>query len=1426
MTDGAALRSTAWVLSGLSVWALSLADYVAHRGRKIEHLSDEDPLELGLFIIGACALMWAAPLAQLAGWRLRKDEGFKLIQFFAGGLPSVLIQAFAWSCYATAVFASVMSLLNPSVRLKGLKTGLSLLGVAAQALVNVSVDLFEAPVQSNHRDSKGKLSDKNRWSLFTVCASSLSFTTTLAGLTICLLAEVGFIEEYHRSTMWNVAMGCFTVATFSVSVARLPETTTAQSEVIQVAQLFSWLLYGAAVWIYLRLGTTPSYAALRGSTVGLGIVGSVSSILSLYALLWAPEISHQYNPPVTQIHQPSAAAHTSIIYRLSLGLLLLSLISRFYSTTLAAIMSIVGAPLAHLGAWLVFRLDDGFHLVRALQGGATFSVFQGVGWMAYAIALLGVFVFAVSSDMDFEAWGRPTWDDAGDFLHPIVFIAHISLLWSKQVFRRVVRLEPSKQSTRPPLVSTDADSPSRPQTGKQIQPDDVVPTTPVNSRDVASESLSNDQIPGQTEGERSGFSYLFGRSLVGKLSLAFIILSLGSQYLLPIFPQVSIMISIAAAVLLVAQTPAPFTGTAPIVVQQALGWTLFTASLVAQFVLLYNKKRWIEYDSIASLVRAFGLIVLVTTQTASSPKKSLLNTPSGRSRSGSSLSSPSTSTRRRRKTDEEMSMDLRELDSLMDQAKRPAVLTVLEEARKMLLEGKKKRRRSAVLLGLSCIISVHINVGLTFYVDWIRQDATSRQWNQVLFGLDIFLWALNAAFIHLILGVTLWGAEGYRLYQPFRGGLYHVVLQALGWALLVIFTIAKVVSFNYGISKIELDGLLSGLGLGTYTGAVLLLASFARFDADAPHLGFAFDLGWFLSAGALILFLGVDLAIVRFGLQDASLLVPVIVCAWVALALSVPLAYVLEQRADEHTRRSRFGVIRVAALAVWTFSLFLTLVLIGRAATLSSSVWLSSKTGMASVVAQGMMAISSDTARAALVTQQLAFLLMTGYFLYLVMPTVRLFLDGPMWYYAYFFKTWRHSRSPDGKHPLDRTKIWRNVSFGGENMDVLVPMNEAENEEEEKVVSVLPRVSFDDTDDDQQEDEHPPVVYMHGGGHIFVKREVLAHQVTPLCRAGVVVYSVEYPLSPESRFPAAVVCVLQALKWIKEFHCRGGGCVAGKTPQICGSCKDKQLEHFPVDFPCRCCPHRRGANVVQLLGDSAGGNLAALATALLTNPTILETLSPHSGHDDFPSWVLPKVQRLCVVYGLLGRKLDDSDDEDVQVGGPTWTEWVIKSGSESVIRFVLNEYAGPNLPSPLKDKVVLNDLHKSLDDFAPETLLLCGTYDPLVATNRQALKLIRQQTGRECRLVEYPGSIHGFAGWPIQWSMGRWLKDAYPATCEMVTFFTGGKQKVPDVELSDIPMDYTPLVIFPLSILGMGFILRIFWSIAALVVNFISMSIV
>ena len=133
-----------------------------------------------------------------------------------------------------------------------------------------------------------------------------------------------------------------------------------------------------------------------------------------------------------------------------------------------------------------------------------------------------------------------------------------------------------------------------------------------------------------------------------------------------------------------------------------------------------------------------------------------------------------------------------------------------------------------------------------------------------------------------------------------------------------------------------------------------------------------------------------DIAIVRFGLQDTALVTPVIVCGWFAVASSVPLAYTLER---DRPNRGGFGVVRVLGLALWTFSLFLILFLLGRAARLSTGAsWLSSKTGLTSVLAHGIVSISAEPTKSLYFAQQVLFLAMSFSFLWIVLPF--LFYEG------------------------------------------------------------------------------------------------------------------------------------------------------------------------------------------------------------------------------------------------------------------------------------------------------------------------------------------------------------------------------------------------------------------------------------------------
>ena len=93
-----------------------------------------------------------------------------------------------------------------------------------------------------------------------------------------------------------------------------------------------------------------------------------------------------------------------------------------------------------------------------------------------------------------------------------------------------------------------------------------------------------------------------------------------------------------------------------------------------------------------------------------------------------------------------------------------------------------------------------------------------------------------------------------------------------------------------------------------------------------------------------------------------------------------------------------------------------------------------------------------------------------------------------------------------------------------------------------------------------------PIVYVHGGAFVAVNSELLLHQGTPIARAGHQIFSLNYPLAPEARFPEAVIAIIRALAHLKEAH---------------------------------------GIQSLALFGDSAGGNLVTLVAAILSNRDLL-----------------------------------------------------------------------------------------------------------------------------------------------------------------------------------------------------------------------------
>eukprot|EP01050_Picozoa_sp_SAG11_P041387 SAG11_NODE_18524_length_488_cov_1.727506_1_plen_133_part_10 len=108
-----------------------------------------------------------------------------------------------------------------------------------------------------------------------------------------------------------------------------------------------------------------------------------------------------------------------------------------------------------------------------------------------------------------------------------------------------------------------------------------------------------------------------------------------------------------------------------------------------------------------------------------------------------------------------------------------------------------------------------------------------------------------------------------------------------------------------------------------------------------------------------------------------------------------------------------------------------------------------------------------------------------------------------------------------------------------------------------------------------------------------VRASNLLHTLAPLAREAPV-YAIDYPLAPDQPFPAALLSTLRALAFVKQHS----GCAE-----------------------------------VDILGDSAGGNLATMAAALLANPPLLAALVAQCGPGKGPGWDTPTASWLRDAWG-------------------------------------------------------------------------------------------------------------------------------------------------------------------------------------------------
>ncbi|HEX3460445.1 MAG TPA: alpha/beta hydrolase fold domain-containing protein [Acidimicrobiales bacterium] len=224
----------------------------------------------------------------------------------------------------------------------------------------------------------------------------------------------------------------------------------------------------------------------------------------------------------------------------------------------------------------------------------------------------------------------------------------------------------------------------------------------------------------------------------------------------------------------------------------------------------------------------------------------------------------------------------------------------------------------------------------------------------------------------------------------------------------------------------------------------------------------------------------------------------------------------------------------------------------------------------------------------------------------------------------------------------------------------------------------------------------PAIVYFHGGG--WVIGDLLSHD--PSCRllaavSGCVVVAVDYRLAPEDPFPAAVEDALAAYRWVHG-HTDELGIADGR---------------------------------VGVMGDSAGGNLAAVV-ALLTRPG---APTPASLAASPPATAVPAPIAQGLVYPGLSTRFDS---ESMRLFGQGF--FLTEKEMEGYRAAYLPNREDWELgeASPL--------LTDDVDGVAPALVVTAG-FDPLRDDGDDYAAKLRQ-AGVEVEHRCYDDQVHGFFG--------------------------------------------------------------------------------
>jgi acetyl esterase len=245
----------------------------------------------------------------------------------------------------------------------------------------------------------------------------------------------------------------------------------------------------------------------------------------------------------------------------------------------------------------------------------------------------------------------------------------------------------------------------------------------------------------------------------------------------------------------------------------------------------------------------------------------------------------------------------------------------------------------------------------------------------------------------------------------------------------------------------------------------------------------------------------------------------------------------------------------------------------------------------------------------------------------------------------------------------------------------------------------------------------PVVLYVHGGGFRILSKDTHWLMGLAFARRGYVVFNIDYRLAPAHPFPAAVLDVAAAYRWVIEHAAQWGG------------------------DPSR----------LVVAGESAGANLSTALTLL----TCYERPEPWA-REVFEVGRVPKaVVPACGIF-----QVSDVD----RFGGWVSSSFIMDRLREISEAYLGAEGMGPRAPGAgpldLADPVVMLERGEAPARPLPPFFAPVGARDPLRRDNDRLAAALRG-VGGYCGAPVYPGAGHAFHAFVFRREARRCWRDTF-----------------------------------------------------------------